>query len=350
MFSDRSCVLPFGCLRTKLKACQNYLYTEHMTSEPESKSYRSVRRILVIRGGGLGDFILILPVLSALRHNWPAAELELLCNPEMGELARISGYAEAVRSIHDSEVATLFAEPLPDLRVDPPMAYYFRGFDLVVSFLRDSNDHLKQNIRSSVPKTLFIRPPLENRVHAALQFLATLELLGIRSENVLPRLRPLPNARDTARDILPSIFSEPSSFPIALHPGSGSARKNWSTRGFSETIRWIKNETEYEAILITGEADAQPSLRLHQELGSDCPLELHQLPLQQLVSVLQSCRLLIGNDSGVSHLAAAAGIPVLALFGPTSPEVWRPLGNRVRILRFEHATPERVYEEIRELL
>jgi ADP-heptose:LPS heptosyltransferase len=72
--------------------------------------------------------------------------------------------------------------------------------------------------------------------------------------------------------------------------------------------------------------------------------------LKEVAVVLRKCRLLIGNDSGISHLAAALGTPVLSLFGPTSPEVWRPLGPKVSVLAFTEATPERVRQEICSLL
>ena len=313
-------------------------------------SDRRVRRILVIRGGGLGDFILILPVLAALRHHWPKAEVELLSNPEMGELAKGSRYAESVRSIHDSMVAALFSDHPPDSQRKLLTTRYLKGFDLVISFLNDPNGRLEENIRVLVPQALFVPPPIENRVHAASQFLASLLVLGIHSEDFLPQLESSPQARTIARETLPSLFVDPASFPIAVHPGSGSARKNWSARGFSETILWVKDELGYDPVVITGEADAEPRHRLQQELGGIFPFELSHMPLLRLASLLQCCRLLIGNDSGISHLAAALGTPVLAFFGPTSPEVWRPLGKRVRILRFEEASPDRVHQEIRNLL
>ena len=320
------------------------------TTDSIAKSSQAVRRILVMRGGGLGDFILILPVLAALRDHWPAAEVELLSNPEMGELARSSGYAESVRPIHDSEVASLFFEHPLDTRSDLAITHYLQSFDLVVSFLCDQSGQLQENIRLSVPHTLFVPPPAETGVHAASQFIATLKVMGILSEHFVPKLETSPQARAAARETLLSLVPDPGSCPIAIHPGSGSDIKNWSIRGFAETILWVKDELGYDPVVITGEADAEPRRKLKQELGSHFPPELSDMPLQRLASILQRCRLLIGNDSGVSHLAAALGTPVLALFGPTSPEVWRPLGLKVRILRFEEASTDQVHQEIQRLI
>jgi len=318
----------------------------------ESKSNSDVRfqRILVIRGGGLGDFILILPVLAALRSRWPTARLEILCNPEFGELATSCGFAEAARSIHNAEIATLFTETPADRRDALSITRYLRTFDLVISFLQDSSGHLERNLRSSVARIVFIPPPVENETHAAAQFLGSLRVLGIEPSLPLPRLRLPRESRAFAQEILISNFGSPASFPVAFHPGSGSRRKNWSTRGFCEVMLWTKNQLGYGSLLVTGEADAETRESLRQQLGNASPFELHQCPLLQLASVLQCCRLLIGNDSGISHLAAAVGTPVLALFGPTSPKVWRPLGHQVQILKFEEASPERIRAEIEVLL
>jgi ADP-heptose:LPS heptosyltransferase len=303
------------------------------------------RRILVIRGGGLGDFILILPVLAALQQKWPGAKVELLSNLEMGELAQGSGYVEAVHSIHHAEIATLFTEQPSRL-----LSRFLKDFDLVINFLPDSSGLLERNLRASVPQSLSISPPNENSGHAASQFLATLEALQIRSQDFVPRLETSTAARAIAERVLPSLFSDPESFPIAVHPGSGSPLKNWSSRGYANLIVWIKEELRQEPVVITGEADAETKKQLRGQLGKTAITELSNQSLHVLASILQCCNLLVGNDSGVSHLTAALGRPVLAFFGPTRPQIWRPLGEKVQILRFEQASTERVRREVLRLL
>jgi len=302
-------------------------------------------RILVIRGGGLGDFVLILPVLAALRQSWPNASVELLCNPEMGEMAQQSQYAERVRSIHDAEVASFFSD-----HPSVPRAEYLKGFDLVISFLTDQTGCLEKNLRRHVPQVVMIPPPTRPCVHAALHFLSSLEALRICAEDYVPKLAVLPRARTAAGRLLPGLFSNHKTLPIAVHPGSGSPQKNWSTKGYSDLILWLKEDLGRVPLLVTGEADTETRRNLRQELGQTFTFEISRQPLRVLAPVLQCCSLLIGNDSGVTHLAAALGTPVLAFFGPTSPQIWRPLGERVRILGFEEASPDRVHQEILKLL
>jgi heptosyltransferase-2 len=134
---------------------------------------------------------------------------------------------------------------------------------------------------------------------------------------------------------------------IAVHPGSGSPRKNWP---FS---RWIEliNRLDGPILLVLGEAEQEwiptcRSLLAGDEPASPTAIEspasrllhphiqlAHNLPLPELAAALARCRLFLGHDSGVSHLAAAVGTPCVLLFGPTDPAMWAPPGNHVRVLR-----------------
>lgn len=296
-----------------------------------------MRKILVIRGGGLGDFILILPVLAALREKWPKAGIELLTHPETGELARISGYAERVHSIDAADTTALFST-LPAEKKKNSLPKFLEGVDLVVNFLPDTDGSVENTLRLVVPRVLSIPQPIDNRIHAASQFLSALQALGIHSGQPGPHLRVhLPHTENEFP-------------PIAVHPGSGSRLKNWKASGFARVILWLADSLGYDSVLITGEADSESRRCLLNELGSRRLPELRNVPLGQLASVLQNRSLFIGNDSGISHLAAALGTPVLAFFGPTSPEVWRPLGERVRVVKFTDARFELVQREIECLL
>jgi heptosyltransferase-2 len=335
-------------------------------------SKRGTDRILVIRSGGLGDFILTLPVLAtlreewpaasiellthpemgelaipvlaALREEWPAASIELLTHPEMGELAKAGGFADRIHSIDDSRTAALFAA-LPSVqRINTPIAHQLEGCDLVVSFWQDPDGILEETLRLLIPRVLCIPKPREGKTHAAAQFLSSLRPLGIRTEAILPS-PPLVHLVKTS-----TPFGDRVAPPVAVHPGSGSYQKNWDTSGFAGIILWLQEELGQEAIVISGEADTKVRTCLLKQLGDKYPREMHSPTLRELVAILQNCRLFIGNDSGVSHLAAALGTPVLAFFGPTSPEVWQPLGEKVRVVRFTEASPERVQREIRSLL
>ena len=117
---------------------------------------------------------------------------------------------------------------------------------------------------------------------------------------------------------------------VLIHPGSGSPAKNWPPTQFAEVVRALDAPVR----LIVGEADGQAALEVEALLGRALP-RLERPPLEELAQRLAGCRAYLGNDSGVSHLAGLCGARTLALFGPTSPEVWGPLGPDVHVLPFE---------------
>jgi len=113
---------------------------------------------------------------------------------------------------------------------------------------------------------------------------------------------------------------------VAVHPGSGGRRKCWPARRFAE----LAGRLDAPVLLIEGPADADACREFFQTVPPSCPvLRGTDLPLPRLAAFLMESRGYIGNDSGVSHLAAALGAPTVAVFGPTDPAVWAPLGPRV---------------------
>jgi ADP-heptose:LPS heptosyltransferase len=120
---------------------------------------------------------------------------------------------------------------------------------------------------------------------------------------------------------------------VLLHPGSGSARKNWPARSFAAVAEMLLRRG-IAVRLVVGEADVVAASRVEQALGRRLP-RLTMPALAELAAELASSRAYLGNDSGVSHLAGLVGVPTFALFGPTDPRQWRPLGPRVTVLPFD---------------
>jgi ADP-heptose:LPS heptosyltransferase len=110
---------------------------------------------------------------------------------------------------------------------------------------------------------------------------------------------------------------------VAVHPGSGSPAKNWPFERFVEAARVLAGGRRW--LLVAGPAERELEPPADAVLARDWPLRL-------LAAALARAGLFLGNDAGVSHLAAAAGAPTLALFGPTDPALWAPVGPRVMSL------------------
>jgi heptosyltransferase III len=299
-------------------------------------------KILVIRGGAIGDFILTLPVLAALRQQFPETRLELLGYDHIAQLALAGGLADAVRSIEARALAGFFARK-GDL--DPELQEYFSRFAVILSYLYDPDEIFKDNV-ARCSKAQFIagphRPDETAGVHAAEVFLSPLMRLAIFNPDPAPKLSiGKPNKR------VPKRF-------LALHPGSGSERKNWPEQHWAALLQEISRALDLNLLLVSGEAEEEKMDRLIRQLPSQRYELARNLPLPQLAQRLSACAAFIGHDSGISHLAAALGLPGIVLWGETNEAIWRPRSEQFSILRHETGlkgiTPARVLDEVQRLL
>lgn len=282
-------------------------------------------RILVIRGGAIGDFILTLPAIRLLRENFPEAHLEILGYKHIVSLAEGRYYAQATRCIEYAPMAGFF---VPDSSLDAELASYFGSFNQVISYLYDPDGFFENNLRR-IGVRYFLKgsPRLDNGSHAAKQLAEPLRSLALYLEN--PAAAIFPNDED--RSFAERFLGESQTPVIALHPGSGSPRKNWPLENWLALGRHL-HTTGVELLVVGGEADG-PAVEFLRK-GWEFPVRIAEgLPLTRLGAVLGRCALFLGHDSGISHLAAAAGAPCLLLFGPTDPVVWAPANPKIRVMR-----------------
>ncbi len=279
-----------------------------------------MKRILVIRGAAIGDFILTLPAIRLLRENFPQARIELLGYKHILEIAENRFYAEAIRSIEYAPFAGFFAK---DTELSTELCGYFRSFDLVVNYLFDPDRIFEQNlVRAGVDNFLACSPKIGGLDHAAKQLARPLEQLGLSLGDHAAHLYPSLGDRETAEEFL-RVISAPI---IALHPGSGSKPKNWPIAHWRQLAESL---TDVSLLIVGGEADDAEV----EALSSVSVHRAHNLSLPLLAAILQKCALFLGHDSGISHLAAAVGTRCVLLFGPTNPEIWAPANENVVILR-----------------
>ena len=283
-------------------------------------------RILVIRGGAIGDFILTLPAIAALRRQFPEAHLEVLGYPHIAQLALAGGLVNRVQSIEAGALAGFFARggELVENLVD-----YFSVFDVILSYLYDPDGIFETNVGLCTGAQFIVGPHrADDRegIHAAKVYLQPLERLAIFDADPIPRLAlgPRPPASDCQLS---------TSNLLALHPGSGSERKNWPEPKWAELVPQLMSSTELDMLLVGGEAEGERLQRLAAGLSPARGRVAQSLPLADLAHLLAGCRAFVGHDSGISHLAAAVGLPGMVLWGDTAEEVWRPPSEKVVVFR-----------------
>ena len=286
----------------------------------------------MIRGGAIGDFILTLPALKALRNAQPHAHIEILGYKHIVMLAENRFYAQGTRSIEYGPLARFFAV---NSELPGELADYFASFDVIVSYLFDPDRIFEGNLRRCGVENLICGPAriLENGNHASRQLARPIEELGIKVVDLSERIFPSTADREFAREFL----GNPSSQIVAIHPGSGSPQKNWPLTNWIALFSQGGHFADIDRIVvISGEADEAQTKRLEREWTDRNVCFAKSLPLPPLAAVLEEA-IFVGHDSGISHLAAAAGANCILLFGPTDPDVWAPNNDNVRVLRAPNA-------------
>jgi ADP-heptose:LPS heptosyltransferase len=275
-------------------------------------------RVLVIRGGAIGDFILTLPAIRLLLEGLPNPHIEILGYPGITSVAILGGLAEGARSIEHASLAPFFC---PGANLDPTLAAYLASFPLVVSYLHDQDGHFGANLERAGVRNLIRgshRMDESGEIPAAVQLAKPLDELALYLEQPWISLglqRPTP----------------PSSV-VAIHPGSGSPRKNW---GYERWAEFASRLGAASYLVVSGEAERDTIQDLLSDLDRrDIRFEhLACAPLPTVAQALTTCCGFVGHDSGISHLAAACDLPCFVLFGQTKPEIWAPQNPGVTVIR-----------------
>ena len=287
-------------------------------------------RILVIRPGALGDFIVTIPVLRALMAGYPDAEHHLMAPGFARELLEPRNPGLRFHHLDLPGSHTFFSEALePDAR----LAGFFQPFDLILSYWGDAEAIFsKQLARCCSGRLLCWHPkPAEDFPGHVTEYLfEPLKGLGVPMTFESPLLPSTESEISRARSRLDSLGLRERF--VLCHPGSGSPTKNWPAERFAHLSQELKTKADSDMLFVEGPADEETASRVRRANGSQFKWLQHP-PLGELIGLLSMAALTIGNDSGISHLAGASGSPALAIFGPTRPELWGPIGEKVRTLK-----------------
>jgi heptosyltransferase-2 len=290
-----------------------------------------VKRILVIRGGAIGDFIFTLPVFEALKMRDPDGEVDILGYSGVAELAVGRRHAANLRRVDGAEWAALFS---PDGQLGEAERRYLSGFDETYCVWPDADGVIGENLlRAGSRKVVSVDPtPVEGKgVHVVDHIARQCERAGLPIQYREPHLYPSERDRRWVERYM-RISSAGDRPLLALSPGSGSTSKNWPADHYATVARhWMKRSGS--ALIVSGPAEEKMAGELRRSLGEDGVFFLSNEPLPCVAATLERCEAFIGNDSGITHMAAAVRTPTLAIFGRTNPTVWQPRAPRVKVLQ-----------------
>ena len=278
-------------------------------------------KVLLVRAGALGDLLLLRPTIAALQQAGHSAVLLAPSGPAAALVGSGRGDVEEALPWESSAFAGLMDE---DGLREEAAAERIRRCDAAIAYTR--NPVLVRSLGRLVPRVVGHDPaPPTAGPHAAAWLASCLPAIGARgAEIAVPILTPSADDQGRANVIAADL---PAGF-LAIHTGSGSPAKNWPAARFGALVRSLG---AVRWLLVRGPAD-----------DAAAPLETvpgarvaRDLPLRVLAALLARAGAYVGNDSGVTHLAAASGAPTIALFGATDPRLWAPVGPRVEVIRAE---------------
>jgi ADP-heptose:LPS heptosyltransferase len=276
--------------------------------------------VLVLAPGALGDLMCLIPALDAIARRHAGASIELMARFELARLAAGRTVVTRAHSIDARELGALFSDQTP---VDPAARRFFADFDRIFSFFAWDDQHFRARLAAATDAEVSFHPfRPDDDAHVSAAYLRAIDATASPMDS---RLEPTPDDLAAAARALKQSNIDRSHL-IVIFPGSGSPAKNWPAEKFAALASTLSKRAGVAVILGPAESSLEPVFR---ERGV---ATLKDLDLPTVAAIARLAAAFVGNDSGVSHLAAAAGTPGLAIFGPTDPVRWRPLGGRIDIL------------------
>ncbi len=282
---------------------------------------------LLIHAGALGDFILALRVVEALRQPGMAG-VTVLGRPEIASIAVECGVVDAVLDLNQGGYHALFTADAP---LPLPVRQNLQGISLAVDMLGGPGSVVSERLGElGVCRVVGIDacPRPDWAGHISDQWLHDLADSGITSDPGPPRIR-IPDARAReARAAALRSCEPPANLFAVLHPGSGSKYKCWPLDNYVSLAGMLRAKG-WACIVLLGPVEVERYSPAEMSLLHAAGPVLHDHSLSGAAALLAAADVYIGNDSGVSHLAAAVGASTVSIFGPTTPGLWKPLGANV---------------------
>ncbi len=301
------------------------------------------RHVLVVRTDHLGDMLLTLPIVDALKAAYPESRVGVLASPANAEAARhhplvdhvevdsfeakgsglrgLRRLVSQLRQLHCD--AAVVAHPTPRLA----LALYCAGVPIRVgtayraySFLFNRRVHEHRS-----------RPPWQ---HESQYNVNLLRPLGVETAAPPPRWRVRPEEADAVETLLRGRGLRGKQFVI-IHPGNAGSAMNWSPRQFGALGKRLVRDG-MRVVITGGPGEVSLTATTASAVGPEAIDLGGVLTLGQLAALLSRCAVYVGSATGPTHVAAAVGAPVVALYSPlrsSAPARWGPLGPRVSVLQ-----------------
>jgi ADP-heptose:LPS heptosyltransferase len=325
--------------------------------------------ILVIDFGQLGDVVLSLPALRAIRERFAEARIAVVVGKPGAAVIDLSGYANDTVVV--DRVSLRDGPKLVSIARIAKLVKQVRQqrFDFVIDLHSLSETNLLGYL-SGAPKRLYSRrpgrsldflanfeprPPIEadhRTRHLIDRYLDVLSPLGVKNAAREPRLRSRPEDNSAVDKILKKEKAESGTPLIGFFPGAGHPSRCWPVEKFAVLAEFLARNDGVRPVVFAG-PEERPMLTRIRELFPSSAIVLDRLTIPQLAAAQARLAVLVSNDTGPMHIAAAVGTPVVLLLDRRAPESYVPLGNHHRVIysgTIPEITVEEAYEATRAVL
>jgi len=325
------------------------------------------RNILVIHFGQLGDVVLGLPAFRAIRQRFPNARITVAVGKPANEVVAMSGYADEIFEV--DRVSLRDGNKLISIGriIKFVMRVRQEKFDFVIDLHSLSETNLLGYL-SGAPHRLYSRrpgrsidflanfkprPPLEEKSrHITDRYLDLLKPLDIQNASRVPVIKTSPAGDFAVAALLKKEKAESGELLVGLFPGAGNVSRKWPLEHYAQLADHLIRNDRVRVVVFAGPEEREEVPRM-RTLFPPNTIFLDRLTISQLVSAQARLTVLISNDTGPAHLAAAVGAPVIVILDCPTPHSFVPQGDQHRLIcgaDITKITVDEVYQAAHELL
>jgi ADP-heptose:LPS heptosyltransferase len=294
--------------------------TRNITRECPQSALKA-QKLALFFPGALGDFICLLPAIHTLAARF---DIEVFCSTEYAALVRPP---VTVSALERFEINRLF---VAGGGREPRVCRFLEEYHAVYSWTGSSSAVFRAEFEAAAPAGSRVFPfrPAERKIHQADYYLSC---LGVSCTAAPAFAVPLAAHALAWRDDFLRARGLAGKALLVLGPGSGAPEKNWPIAHFSAIGRWWRERIGGRVVVLLGPVECERGG--FDALAYEFTVA-RNLDLAQAAALLALSDLYVGNDSGITHLAAAVGARTVAIFGPSDPCQWAPRGGRVTVVSF----------------
>jgi heptosyltransferase-2 len=304
----------------------------------------TAKKILVMRYRFIGDTVLTVPFLRNLRRAEPQASITWMVAPGSSDVVNGIPYVDEL----------IYWDPVT-IHADSRGAH--RTFSAKLAFIKQLRLHhfdkvyvLKRSLSSAVIAWLSGAPerigfdtegrgcllttkvPYRHDRHEVENFLDVLRADGVKVEDDFLEIWTTPEEEKKAAQVLADAGVAAQGPVAAIHPFSAVPERGWPLENFAELALRLSKTTGCRLVVVGGVGDIEAFKKVRHLFGEGTVDLVGKCTLRETTALLKRCAFFVGNDSGIMHLAAAAGTPLVALFGPQSPVKFGPWSSRAKVI------------------